>query len=180
MAKVKGEKRWRARVSRPPHRACPRLDLSDAGGMAETSAHPVKQVDVIPTQSGTAVFLTLKPKTLVIQVDPAVGEALQAALLGKVSERPLSHDLMLNLLKGVDAKVERVVISDVREGVFFAKVVVRMDGPVASKLAEIDARPSDSLVLAIKAKAPIVVLPAVVEACDDMAEALAKLRRKEG
>jgi uncharacterized protein len=148
--------------------------------MAEAAAHPVQQIHVIPTQSGTAVFLVLKPKTLVIQVDPAVGEALMGALAGKSAERPLSHDLMLNLLKGVDAKVERVVISDMREGVFFAKVVVRMDGPVATKLAEVDARPSDSLVLAVKAKAPVVVLPAVAEACEDMSEALAKLRRKEG
>ncbi|MFN7341107.1 MAG: bifunctional nuclease family protein [Opitutia bacterium] len=148
--------------------------------MAEASAHPVQQIHVVPTQSGTAVFLVLKSKTIVIQVDPAVGEALQAALAGKAAERPLSHDLMLNLLKGVDARVERVVISDVREGVFFAKVVARLDGPVASKLAEVDARPSDSLVLAVKAKAPVLVLPAVEAACDDMSEALAKLRRKEG
>lgn len=148
--------------------------------MAEAAAHTVQQIHVVPTQSGTAVFLALKPKTIVIQVDPAVGEALQAALAGKSAERPMSHDLMLNLLKGVDAKVERVVISDMREGVFFAKVVVRLEGPVATKLAEVDARPSDSLVLAVKAKAPVLVLPAVEAACDDMSEALAKLRRKEG
>lgn len=148
--------------------------------MAEATAHTVQQIHVIPTQSGTAVFLTLKGKTLVIQVDPSVGEALQGALAGKSAERPLSHDLMHNLLRGVDARVERVVISDVREGVFFAKVVVRLEGPVAAKLAEIDARPSDSLVLAVKAKAPVMVLPGVADACDDMSEALAKLRRKEG
>ena len=148
--------------------------------MAEAPAHTVQQIHVVPTQSGTAVFLALKAKTLVIQVDPSVGEALQAALAGKAAERPLSHDLMLNLLRGVDARVERVVITDVREGVFFAKVVARLDGPVATKLAEVDARPSDSLVLAVKAKAPVLVLPAVADACDDMSEALAKLRRKEG
>lgn len=148
--------------------------------MAESPAHTVQQIHVVPTQSGTAVFLALKAKTLVIQVDPSVGEALQAALAGKAAERPLSHDLMLNLLKGIDARVERVVIADVREGVFFAKVIVRMEGPAATKLAEVDARPSDSLVLAVKAKAPVIVMPSVAEACDDMSEALAKLRRKEG
>lgn len=146
--------------------------------MAEPAALTVEQIHVVPTQSGTAVFLALKGKTLVIQVDPAVGEALQAALSGKAADRPLTHDLMANLLRSLDAKVERVVISDVRDGVFFAKVVARMDGPVARRLAEVDARPSDSLVLAVKAKAPVVVLAAVAEACDDMTDALERLRKQ--
>lgn len=146
--------------------------------MAEPAAHTVQQIHVVQTQSGTAVFLALKGKTVVIQVDPAVGDSLQAALAGKTPERPLTHDLMASLLRSLDAKVERVVISDVRDGVFFAKAVVRMDGPVGRKLAEVDARPSDSLVLAVKAKAPVVVLAAVADACEDMTEALAKLRKQ--
>jgi len=146
--------------------------------MAEPAALTVEQIHVVPTQSGTAVFLALKGKTLVIQVDPAVGEALQAALAGKAADRPLTHDLMANLLRSLDAKVERVVISDVRDGVFFAKVVARMDGPVARRLAEVDARPSDSLVLAVKSRAPVVVLAPVAEACDDMTDALERLRKQ--
>lgn len=146
--------------------------------MAEAAVHTVQQIHVVQTQSGTAVFLALKGKTLVIQVDPAVGDSLQSALAGKTPERPLTHDLMAALLRSLDAKVERVVISDVRDGVFFAKAVVRMDGPVGRKLAEVDARPSDSLVLAVKAKAPVVVLAAVADACEDMTEALAKLRKQ--
>lgn len=148
--------------------------------MAKPAAHTVEHLHVVPTQQGTAVFLVLPHKTIVIQVDPAVGEFLEAAIAGKAAERPLSHDLMLALLRGLDAKVERVVISDMREGVFFARVVVRQEGPAATQVAEVDARPSDSLVLAVKAKAPVLVLPAVADACEDMAEALAKLRRGQG
>jgi bifunctional DNase/RNase len=148
--------------------------------MAKPAAHAVQHIHVVPTQQGTAVFLVLEPKTLVIQVDPAVGEALQAAIAGKPPERPLTHDLMLALLRGLEASVERVVISDVRDGVFFAKVVLRQSGPAATQVAEVDARPSDSLVLAVKAKAPVVVLPAVADACEDMSEALAKLRGEQG
>jgi bifunctional DNase/RNase len=147
--------------------------------MPSPDAHTVEHLHVVPTQQGTAVFLVLPHKTLVIQVDPAVGEALQAAIAGKAAERPLTHDLMLALLQGLDAKVERVVISDMREGVFFARVVIKHEGTTATQVAEVDARPSDSLVLAVKSRAPVMVMPAVADACEDMAEALAKLRRKE-
>lgn len=146
--------------------------------MAADDALKVNHIHVIPTQSGTAVFLVLEGKTVVIQVDPQVGESLLGAIQGKTAERPMSHDLMLNLLRGVDTKVEQVVISDVKDGVFFARVVLRMDGPVARKLAEVDARPSDSLVLAVKAKVPVFVAGSVAAACDDMTEALARLRKQ--
>lgn len=146
--------------------------------MAEDAAQKVNHIHVIPTQSGTAVFLVLDSKTIVIQVDPQVGEALLSAIQGKSAERPLTHDLMLHLLQGVDTQIEHVVISDVKDGVFFARIVLRMDGPVARKLAEVDARPSDSLVLAVKAKAPVFVAASVVAGCDDMAEALARLRKQ--
>jgi hypothetical protein len=85
---------------------------------------------------------------------------------------------MLQLLQGVDTQIEHVVISDVKDGVFFARIILRMDGPVARKLVEVDARPSDSLVLAVKAKAPVFVAASVVAGCDDMAEALARLRKQ--
>lgn len=147
-------------------------------GMSEAAALKVNHIHVIPTQSGTAVFLVLDGKTIVIQVDPQVGEALLSAIQGKAAERPMTHDLMLHLLRGVDTQVEHVVISDAKDGVFFARVVLRMDGPVARKLAEVDARPSDSLVLAVKAKVPVFVAASVAAGCDDMTEALARLRKQ--
>ena len=147
-------------------------------GMADDTALKVNHIHVIPTQSGTAVFLVLEGKTVVIQVDPQVGEALLGAIQGKVAERPMTHDLMLHLLRGVDTQVEHVVISDMKDGVFFARVVLRMDGPVARKLAEVDARPSDSLVLAVKAKRPVFIAKPVLDVCDDMTEMLARLRKQ--
>ena len=148
--------------------------------MSSPGAHPVQHIHVVPTQQGTAVFLVLATKAIVIQVDPAVGEALQAAIAGKSAERPLTHELMLALVQGLDAGVERVVINDVKDGVFFARVVLRQSGPIREQVAEVDARPSDALVLAVRAKAPVLVTPTVADACDDMTEALAKLRAKQG
>jgi len=107
-----------------------------------------------------------------------VGEALQAALSGKTIDRPQSHDLMLHLLLGLDAVVVHVIIVDVKDGVFFARILVGQDGPVARKVAEVDARPSDALVLAVKAKRPVFIAKAVLDACDDMTEMLTRLRKQ--
>lgn len=146
--------------------------------MSQLEVLPVKHLEVIPTKGGTAVFLITELKTIVIQVDASVGEALQAALAGKLAERPQSHDLMLHLLLGLDAVVAHVLIVEVRDGVFFARVIIGQDGPVARKVAEVDARPSDALVLAVKAKRPVFLSRQVLDACEDMTETLARLRKQ--
>jgi len=146
--------------------------------MSKPEAIPVIGIEVVPTKGGTAVFLVTQQKTMVIQVDALVGEALQGALDGKTAERPQSHDLMLHLLLGLDAVVVHVVIVDVKDGIFFARVLLGQDGPVARKLAEVDARPSDALVLAVKAKRPVFLAKSVLDACEDMTETLARLRKQ--
>jgi bifunctional DNase/RNase len=146
--------------------------------MSKLEAVPVTGIEVIPVKGGTAVFLVTALKTMVIQVDPAVGEALQGALDGRIPDRPQSHDLMLHLLLGLDAAVAHVAIVDVKDGVFFARILLGQDGPVARKVAEVDARPSDALVLAVKAKRPVFIAKSVLDICDDMAEMLARLRKQ--
>ena len=146
--------------------------------MNKKEAIPVTSIEVIPTKGGTAVFLVTANKTIVIQVDTLVGEYLQAALSQKVAERPQTHDLMLHLLLGLDADISHVTIVEMKEGVFFARIVINQAGPVARKVAEVDARPSDALVLAVKAKRPVFIMPVVLDACEDMTETLARLRKQ--
>ncbi|MEI6598424.1 MAG: bifunctional nuclease family protein [bacterium] len=146
--------------------------------MSMVEAIPVTAIEVIPTKGGTAVFLVTAVKTIVIQVDAMIGEVLQAAQNDKQPERPQSHDLMLQLILGLDATIAQVAIVEVKDGVFFARVILKQDGPVARKVAEVDARPSDALILAIKAKRPVYILRAVIEICEDMAETLARLRKQ--
>jgi bifunctional DNase/RNase len=85
---------------------------------------------------------------------------------------------MLHLLLGLDAAVVHIAIVDVKEGVFFARVLLGQEGPVARKIAEVDARPSDALVLAVKAKRPVFIAKPVLDACDDMTDTLARLRKQ--
>ena len=124
------------------------------------------------------MFLVTENKTIVIQVDTLVGEYLQAALSNKVAERPQTHDLMLHLLLGLDADISHISVVEMKEGVFFARIVINQAGPVARKVAEVDSRPSDALVLAVKAKRPVFIMPAVLDACEDMTETLARLRKQ--
>jgi bifunctional DNase/RNase len=140
---------------------------------------PVQIKGAMPTSSGCAVFLGSGEKTFVIYVDPGIGEAIQRAVDGEKPERPLTHDLMLTLLDGLDAEVERVVINHVDRGTFFARLIVSMENELGHKIIELDARPSDSMVLALASGSPIYVARTVLDAVDDMTEILAKILEKE-
>jgi bifunctional DNase/RNase len=133
----------------------------------------------MPTSNGCAVFLGNDEKTFVIYVDPGIGEAIQRAVSGEQSERPLTHDLMLTMLDGLGAEVERVVISDVHEGTFYARLILSMENELGHKIVEIDARPSDSIVLALASGKPIYTAKRVIDSVDDMSEILAKILQQD-
>ena len=130
---------------------------------------------VMPTSSGCAVFLGSEDKTFVIYVDSGIGKAIQHAINGVQFERPQSHDLMMSLLDGMGAEVERIIINDVAESTFYARVVVSMENELSQKIVEVDARPSDSIILALLARKPIYVTQNVLEAVDDMSLILEKI-----
>jgi RNA polymerase sigma factor (sigma-70 family) len=72
--------------------------------------------------------------------------------------RPQTHDLMANMLKELGMKVVRVVVTDLKESTYYARITIQTDG----KLKEIDARPSDSIALALRTGAPIFVAKSVL------------------
>ena len=134
---------------------------------------------VMPTSSGCAVFLGNDDKTFVIYVDQGIGDAIQRAVSGEQAERPLTHDLMLTMLDGLGAEVERVIISDVSRGTFYARLILSMENELGHKIVEIDARPSDSIVLALACGKPLYTAKSVFDAVDDMTEILAKILQQE-
>ena len=91
--------------------------------------------------------------------------AILLALEGAEPSRPLTHDLMRNMLQSLDAYVERVEITRVEDGTFFAALVIRGE----ERSIAIDARPSDSIALAVRMGAPLFVAEEVLEeaAVDD-------------
>jgi uncharacterized protein len=137
---------------------------------------------LMPTANGVAVFLGNDEKTFVIYVDPGVGNALSMAMNGVKKERPLTHDLIGHLLLGFGIALDRVVINDVNEGTYFARIILHMENELGRKILELDARPSDSLVLALQQKRPVFVARRVFDAVEDMSEILERVlkQQKEG
>ncbi len=134
---------------------------------------------VMPTSNGCAIFLGAESKTFVIYVDQAIGNAISLTINEVKRERPLTHDLIGYILKGLGIRLERVVINDVDEGTFFARIILRQENELGTKLVEIDARPSDSMVLALQEKKPIYVARSVVETVEDMTEILERILKQQ-
>ena len=95
---------------------------------------------------------------LPILIGPFEATAIALALEGAPVPRPLSHDLMRSILETLEASLEQVIIHDIKDSTFFAKLIVRQDG----ELQEIDARPSDGIALALRMQAPIYVSDKIV------------------
>ncbi|MEY4816798.1 MAG: hypothetical protein RLZZ162_3871 [Verrucomicrobiota bacterium] len=134
---------------------------------------------VMPTANGCAVFLGDDAKTFVIYVDHSVGNAIQMTLNGVKKDRPLTHDLIGSVLLGLGASLEHIVINDAREGTFFARILLKMENELGKKIIELDARPSDSIVLALQQKRPIYVARAVFDSVEDMTEILERVLKQQ-
>ena len=92
-------------------------------------------------------------RILPIWIGPGEAQAIRRILSEEPFPRPLTHDLLQIVIEGLKAKVARVVIADLRENTFFASVVIQRGEEVLS----VDARPSDSIAIALRAKAPMFV-----------------------
>ncbi len=145
------------------------------------SAIPVQIRALIPTNAGTAVFLGNDEKVFTIYIDQAIGAAISLYLNSVEKERPLTHDLLANVLTSLGAKVERVVINDFRNGIYFGRLIITAENELQQrKIIEIDARSSDCMAMATLQKSPIYVNGAVWEEVEDMTPLLERLQSDEG
>ena len=90
-------------------------------------------------------------------------------------ERPLTHDLIQSIFKGFSINVERVVITELKNSTYFARLILQQQNELARKIVEIDARPSDCLALATAQKRPIYVTNSLFEQVEDMTEVLERI-----
>ncbi len=89
------------------------------------------------------------------------GNAIGLKLQGEQLPRPMTHDLLSNILDTLSVKVERVVVTDLRDGTYYALISLSNGG----RRHEIDARPSDAMALAVRAGTPIFVDEKVLKKC---------------
>ncbi len=127
---------------------------------------------LIPTPTGCGVFLSDEGKVIAIFVDHTVAAAITMFMHGVQKPRPLTHDLMASIFLGLGIDVEKIVVNDLKEDTFYARLYLSQKNELGHKVAEIDARPSDAIALALQQDAPIYVNRGVWEQAEDMTWAL--------
>jgi len=96
---------------------------------------------------------------LPIWIGAAEADAIAVKLQGVSVPRPLTHDLLQSMVDALGARIQSILVNDLKNDTFFAKIMVAVDG----NQMEIDSRPSDAIALAVRAQAPIFADESVLE-----------------
>lgn len=119
-----------------------------------------------------ALFLGNEEKTFAIFVGPDVGSTIIMHGQGVKRPRPLTHDLIKSVFLGLGATVEKVVINDLKDSTFFARIFIKEENELGRKIIEVDARPSDSIALALRFSARMFVAKDVFSRVEDVTKFL--------
>ena len=146
-----------------PDRAYVAPDRQDVAPPKPTGAQEVEVVAVMMDQNTQQPTVLLQGKRDKRSVALAIGLAeatgIAVPLQGVTPPRPLTHDLFLTLFGRLKVTLTRVVITDLRDDIYYAIVYLNAGGPEL----QLDARPSDAIALAIRAKVPVMVEERVFE-----------------
>ena len=126
--------------------------------MVEMTVESVR-INLQTSQRVVILKATKQERYLFIWIAHPEAYAIAIELQGTSSQRPLTHDLLKNVIHDLGAKIESVVISDLIEDIFYARIVL----DIAGRHVETDSRPSDAIALAVRAKTPIFVEESVLE-----------------
>ena len=135
---------------------------------------------LVPTQTGCGVFLGDGSKVIAIFVDHNVAAAITMFMHGIRKPRPLTHDLIANIFAGFGVTVQKVVVNDLKDETFYARLYLLQENELGRNVVEIDARPSDSIALALQQGCPIYVSQYVWETAEDMTWALEQANQNSG
>jgi bifunctional DNase/RNase len=121
----------------------------------------IKGLMVDPISNMPIVILRDKEgnRTLPIWVGMFEANAIALQIENISTPRPMTHDLLRNVIHDLKATVEKIVVCDLQDGTFYALIYLRVHG----ELLAIDARPSDAIALALRTRAPIFVEEAVID-----------------
>jgi uncharacterized protein len=124
---------------------------------------PVELVGVrIELPTNTPIVLLREvggERFLPIWIGATEAAAIALAMEGVEPQRPMTHDLLRDITVGLGARVERVVLTDLRDGIYFADLVLLRDGTQTI----VSSRPSDAIALAVRTTAPIFVNPSILD-----------------
>ncbi|MBK1882510.1 bifunctional nuclease family protein [Luteolibacter pohnpeiensis] len=138
----------------------------------------VEPIALLPTPAGCAVFLGDGQKSIVFYIDPAIGISINTSLSGQIPQRPLTHDLFLQVVEIFGGKISRAIIMRYENEVFYARLILEAENEIMErKIVELDARPSDCIALAVRCGAPLFVVRKVWDGLKDMTPTLEQMRR---
>lgn len=110
---------------------------------------------IMQTRTYTVVVLSAREKRFAIYTDPSIGRTLQIYLTGTEKPRPLTHDLINYVFQGFNVRIRQVVINDVQDTIYYARLFLEQDIGGIRHIVEIDARPSDCITLALMNNVPV-------------------------
>ena len=129
--------------------------------MSELVPMSIKGLMLDPVSNSPIVVLKDDDEKFFLPIWVGIFEANAIALQLENIEtpRPMTHDLLRNMIAELDARVTRIVINDLRDSTFFAQIGLS----TAGRMLEVDARPSDAIALALRTEAPIFVAQSVLD-----------------
>jgi bifunctional DNase/RNase len=117
------------------------------------------RVHMLSSQHVVILRDTVRERYLPIWIGPWEANAIAMKLQGVTPERPMTHDLFWRTLDELGAVVKQIIVSDLAEDTFRARLLLELDG----RTVDVDARPSDAIALAVRAGVPIFATDAVLD-----------------
>ena len=130
---------------------------------------------ILPANSGAAIFIGNDDKVFIIQVESNMAQVIWNYQHETPKERPLTHDLFSHVFQGFGIEVERVVITELKNSTYFARMILKMENELGTKIVELDARPSDCLAIASAQKVSVYVSNTLFEEVEDMSDYLKQI-----
>ena len=126
----------------------------------------VRGIVVDPASQSPVIILATVDKTLILPISVGGNEAaaIWRYLNNVESPRPLTHDLLSTVIEQLGGKVDKITVTEMKEGTFYARIDLKVGPPENQRTVEIDARPSDSIALALKTGTQIFVAQKVIDA----------------
>lgn len=121
----------------------------------EAELIPIKFDKVMQTRAYTVVLLGNEQKKFAIYTEPTMGKSMQMHLTQTQKPRPYTHDLINMIFRGLDIKIRQIVINDIQDTIYFARLFLEQKIGDILHLVEIDARPSDCITLALINNVPV-------------------------
>lgn len=124
---------------------------------------PITFNKIMQSRAYTVIILGTNEKRFAIYTDPQVGRTIQTYLMTEQKPRPYTHDLINAVFRGLNIKPLQIVINDIEDTIYFARLFLEQTIGDQRMILEIDARPSDCITLALMENIPVFCRKEILE-----------------